>query len=67
MRALYERGAWAVGLDLSPVLLEAARRNLSALQRQPRLVRAIFETIFSTSLTPTVVATSPGISSFTQV
>lgn len=40
MRALYERGAWAVGLDLSPVLLEAARRNLSALQRQPRLVRA---------------------------
>lgn len=40
LQALFERGAWAVGLDLSPELLAAARKRLGVLERRPRLVRA---------------------------
>lgn len=40
LQALFERGAWAVGLDLSAALLAAAKERLGALERRPRLVRA---------------------------
>ncbi len=40
LRVLYERGARAVGVDLSPVLLAEARRVFSALPATPALVRA---------------------------
>ncbi len=39
LRVLYERGADAVGVDLSSDLLTRAREVLSPLQRSPRLVR----------------------------
>ena len=39
LRVLYERGARAVGIDLSPVLLAEAARVFEALDSVPRLVR----------------------------
>lgn len=39
LRVLYERGARAVGMDLSPVLLGEARRVFESLDASPRLVR----------------------------
>jgi SAM-dependent methyltransferase len=39
LRILYERGAHAVGIDLSAPLLARAREVLEPLQRAPRLVR----------------------------
>ena len=39
LRVLYERGARAVGIDLSPVLLAEALRVFEALDSEPRLVR----------------------------
>jgi SAM-dependent methyltransferase len=39
LRVLYERGAHAVGFDLSPQLLSRARDLLAELQRTPPLVR----------------------------
>lgn len=40
LRVLYERGAVAVGIDLSAVLLDEARRVFEALPARPPLVRA---------------------------
>jgi SAM-dependent methyltransferase len=40
LRVLYERGARAVGIDLSEVLLEEARRVFASVPARPPLVRA---------------------------
>lgn len=45
LRVLYERGARAVGMDLSPVLLGEARRVFDSLDSSPRLVRGDMRSI----------------------
>lgn len=45
LRVLYERGAMAVGIDLSAVLLAEARRVFEAMPARPPLVRADMRTL----------------------